>query len=131
MHLSTDNRHESRQGTQIKARDYRTGLLVLTFLSLLVTLFVPWQVAFLACFLLHTHHCAGLLFLRIPQTNGQQQQHDNRALQLLVLLVMTWALPVVAPVLAVWARTIATAGVGGVLPTGTEFWARFGGVGRS
>ena len=76
-------------------------------MSLLVFLFIPWQVAFLACYLIHLHHCAILLQSR----PGDQATANTRNQRLLVLLAMTWCLPVVAPVLAVWVKTLVTAGL--------------------
>lgn len=135
------------------------------FISLLVILFVPWQIAFIACYLIHLHTCAKLarrkpypgsvpslrstpttesLPLRkrsvsqeddiqeseineiehseVPRIqdvsldqgfaaamdalDADQVYHENTHL----LLLMTWLLPLSAPVLAVWVRTLMTAG---------------------
>ncbi|EJD01013.1 PGAP1-domain-containing protein [Fomitiporia mediterranea MF3/22] len=83
------------------------ALFTILFMSLLVFLFIPWQVAFLACYLIHWHHCA--LLLQVSTSN--QTQISTRNQKLLFLLGMTWCLPVVAPVLIVWVRTLATAGL--------------------
>ena len=85
----------------------RNGLLTIFVMSLLVFLLIPWQVAFLACYLIHFHHCAILL----QSPNDDQAVSSTRSQKLFVLLAMTWCLPVVAPVLAVWVRTLATAGL--------------------
>ncbi|KAL5488183.1 BST1 [Sanghuangporus weigelae] len=90
-----------------QASSLRTGLATVSIMSLLVFLFIPWQVAFLACYLIHLHHSAILL----QSSPGDQAVSNVRNQKLLVLLAMTWCLPVVAPVLAVWVRTLATAGL--------------------
>jgi glycosylphosphatidylinositol deacylase len=115
----------------------------------LVALFVPWQVAFLGCWLVHLQNTAVRLRASgasfppksagratpeavplsafdssadgdetppptplttaarpTPAASSDPHAHAH------VLLLLTWLLPLAAPVLAVWARTLATAGVG-------------------
>lgn len=82
-------------------------------ISALVFLVVPWQVAFLACYMLHFHVCATAVKpgSSSPSSPGSEQhQQDAHAQRLHVLLLMTWCLPILAPVLAVWVRTLLTAG---------------------
>ncbi|KAI5118768.1 hypothetical protein M0805_005649 [Coniferiporia weirii] len=85
---------------------HRGAILKILATCQLVFVLIPWQVAFLACYLIHFHHCAVLLYARL----NTLEQHDLRSQKLHVLLMMTWCLPVVAPVLAVWMRTLMTAG---------------------
>lgn len=108
---------------------------------LLIFLFVPWQVAFLGSWILHLHTCASsaatikslpdssaaIPFIRRSDDRPQQNEEhtgENRSQRLpldeqknmhhhnmLILLLMTWLLPLAAPALAVWVRTLATAGL--------------------
>ena len=90
---------------------------------LLVAIILPWQVAFLGCWIIHLVTCAttyitpaasgeattpprSLSPARKSSTLPQESQHEADH----VLLLLTWLLPLAAPVLAVWARTLATAG---------------------
>jgi len=115
----------------------------------LIFLLVPWQVAYLGCWLIHLSTCASsarlisnikssgtpgvtaIPLIRVPDTNGEVQEQkpaevqnheaqrgalqkyiiDNHNHNTHLLLLMTWLLPLVAPVLAVWVRTLATAGL--------------------
>jgi hypothetical protein len=86
---------------------HRGGIATITFMSVLSFFLVPWQVAFLACYFIHLHQCAILLCL-IPDTREQQNMCNQK---LLLLFIMTWCLPIVMPVLAVWVRTMMTAGL--------------------
>jgi glycosylphosphatidylinositol deacylase len=113
----------------------------------MIFVFVPWQVAYLGCWLLHLHTCASSAqYLRRdisrsgseavpladrvrrrdgtdypkypppaaeannspPDTRDIKRENANHNLHL--LLLMTWLLPLTAPVLAVWVRTLLTAG---------------------
>ncbi|KAH8113449.1 PGAP1-domain-containing protein [Phellopilus nigrolimitatus] len=85
---------------------YRRGFLMIALMSFLVSVLIPWQVAFLACYLIHLHHCSILPYVKISSL----EQQDSRNQKFLILLMMTWCLPVVAPALAVWVRTLMTAG---------------------
>lgn len=120
---------------------------------LLIFLFVPWQVAFLGCWLIHLYTCASSAQLvaypgstptprieaiplvvrgnsaesdegvdtspQSPQagvpepraTEYQLLKASNHNHNMHLLLLMTWLLPLAAPVLAVWVRTLATAGL--------------------
>jgi GPI inositol-deacylase len=88
---------------------------------LLVAVIVPWQVAFLVCWIIHLVTCAtyvapasddvttpvhSLFITRNSPTPPSTSRNDADH----VLLVLTWLLPLTAPVLAVWVRTLATAG---------------------
>ncbi|KAG1753485.1 PGAP1-like protein-domain-containing protein [Suillus lakei] len=142
----------------------RSTVVSLIFISLLVFLFVPWQIAFMGCWLIHLHMCASSAHQkpypgsapslrstpteslplrerfdgREPDTqdidtneiepseepeiqdvhraqnlttitdtlDALQAYHENTHL----LLLMTWLLPLSIPVLAVWVRTLMTAG---------------------
>jgi len=108
-----------------RRKDY-AGLNRSTTLSFLLILFlvaviVPWQVAFLGCWVVHFMTCAMYIAPApadattpprslSPSRNSpallQAPRHDADH----VLLLLTWLLPLAAPVLAVWVRTLATAG---------------------
>lgn len=120
----------------------------MAFIFFIIFVLVPWQVAFLGCWLIHLYTCASTLadnfhYLSAPspgveavplvqmqggsegageenlQTPQQPTAPPSTGLlrtqqanaQLHILLFMTWLLPLVAPVLAVWVRTLATAGL--------------------
>jgi GPI inositol-deacylase len=146
----------------------RGALVSMVFLFLLIFLFVPWQVAFLGCWMIHLHtwilassspsssqpppspnisigrhQTIGValpLLGRGQDEQGEEHERDhsrrrreppiltppspsltttasqmdiaenNARLDAYILLLMTWLLPLVAPVLAVWIRTLMTAG---------------------
>jgi len=137
----------------------RSTAVSMGLVLLLIFLFVPWQVAFLGCWIIQLLHCAAHLqdgrassMANIPmeaiplrlQTgdgdgdgdscerigNGELESsaiHDTcrsptahaqacRAAthafhqNAHILLLLTWLLPLTAPVLAVWVRTLLTAG---------------------
>ncbi|KAA1475868.1 PGAP1-domain-containing protein [Dentipellis sp. KUC8613] len=107
----------------------RSTLLSMLFVCVLVFFFVPWQVAFLACWILHISTCArrASFLSRVLTPSGtpglESPTSPSRkplTLQLAadvhhhsehILLLMTWLLPLVAPVLAVWVRTLAASGL--------------------
>ncbi|OJA08129.1 hypothetical protein AZE42_04157 [Rhizopogon vesiculosus] len=142
----------------------RNTIISMVFISLLVILLVPWQVAFIGCWLIHLHTCASSAHrkpypgsvpslrstptesLPLREYSGHREEdiqdtemkeiklsevlkirdvpldqrlaaaadaldanqayHENMHL----LLLMTWLLPLSMPVLAVWVRTLMTAG---------------------
>ncbi|KAG1756758.1 PGAP1-like protein-domain-containing protein [Suillus paluster] len=128
----------------------RSTVASMIFISLLVIMFVPWQIAFIGCCptlalrLLSEVHppnrclcasasaaasrtrrtlkptkeslpknlkfrmCAGIkAFAATADTlDANQSYHENTH----ILLLMTWLLPLSMPVLAVWVRTLMTAG---------------------
>ncbi|KAI0329552.1 GPI-inositol-deacylase [Cubamyces sp. BRFM 1775] len=117
-----------------------TTITSMGLIFLLIFILVPWQVAFLGCWLIHFFTCAASLVDlarfelqhptgaeaiplvpvspradsqsetgRTPSPHSAQAQLVNAHLHL--LLFMTWLLPLAAPVLAVWVRTLATAGL--------------------
>lgn len=123
----------------------RSTLVSMCLILMLIFLFVPWQVAFLGCWVIHLDTCANyrstpaLVEPAIPLIPRPQQESDSRLLtqpevvvssanapcsptdvqsfnlsthhrNMHLLLLMTWLLPLVAPVLAVWVRTLMTAG---------------------
>ena len=47
----------------------------------------------------------------MAQPNGNGELSDSRNQKMHILLLMTWCLPIVAPALAVWVRTLVTAGI--------------------
>lgn len=109
-------------------------------ICLVIFLFVPWQVAYLGCWTYQLMSCtlasfevfgrrtvndyplfnrsSGDTTIHDSQLRADEQASDktlvlldNYHLSCHVLLLMTWLLPLTAPVLAVWARTIVTAGL--------------------
>jgi glycosylphosphatidylinositol deacylase len=89
---------------------------------LLVAIIIPWQVALLVCWIIHLVTCAtnkapasddattpvdSLSRTRNSPTSASASRNDGDH----VLLLLTWLLPFAAPVLAVWVRTLATAGL--------------------
>ncbi|KAI0751124.1 PGAP1-domain-containing protein [Daedaleopsis nitida] len=122
-----------------------TAMLSMTLIFLIIFILVPWQVAFLGCWIIHFFTCASSLVDlsshrstspaaeavplvptahtddEPPETSegasGTRQQPPNLQFKeqvngyMHILLFMTWLLPLTAPVLAVWVRTLMTAGL--------------------
>ena len=109
------------------------------FICILIFLLVPWQVGFLGCWIYHLYTCAAQpahahlapeavaipLMPKDDEGDNQSDEHpsshtpslpptaEDRGVQNErehLLLLMTWLLPLAAPVLAVWVRTLFTAG---------------------
>lgn len=125
----------------------RSTLISLMAICILIFILVPWQVAYLGCWLLHLHTCASSqqelasliqrrnIAVPLVHFSGQREsdeitddrndrnslerqssglyelKRDNVNHNLHFLLLMTWLLPLTAPVLAVWVRTLLTAGL--------------------
>ena len=123
----------------------RSTVISLMTICILIFIFVPWQVAYLGCCLLHLHTCASSQrelasliqrsrIVAVPlvqfssrrvndevtddrgslerQSAGLHElKKDNVNHNLHFLLLMVWLLPLTAPVLAVWVRTLLTAGL--------------------
>ncbi|KAG5639694.1 hypothetical protein H0H81_005877 [Sphagnurus paluster] len=133
----------------------RSTLVSMGLIFALIFLFIPWQVAYLGCWLTHLFTCASsarqiaqmnsiptssnvaIPMIRIADVDGSIQEEDEEEKQARIhsyearnregalqkhrvenhnhnmhmLLLMTWLLPLVAPVLAVWVRTLLTAGL--------------------
>ncbi|KAN0118085.1 PGAP1-like domain containing protein [Russula decolorans] len=111
-----------------KRNDYsgisKNTILSMLLILLLVAVILPWQVAFLGCWVIHLVTCATMHIT--PAASGEAttpprslsparstsstpplgSRHEADH----VLLLLTWLLPLAAPVLAVWVRTLATAG---------------------
>lgn len=134
------SRPTTRAGNQSAGRG---TALSMAFVFILITFFVPWQVAYLGCWLIHLYTCATSSPLEtrplspdsvspgagpenivltsrgaadaaaIVAASRRQRDNDmdrhNHSMHM--LLLMTWLLPLSAPVLVVWVRTIATAGL--------------------
>ncbi|KAL1721710.1 PGAP1-like protein-domain-containing protein [Schizophyllum commune] len=116
-----------------KQRIGRYTVLSMGLVFILITFFVPWQVAYLGCWLIHLYTCAtsqpsparatspALETIALAPRDEddhtraeQQQRKDNfnrHNHSMHILLLMTWLLPLSAPVLVVWVRTLATAGL--------------------
>ncbi|KAJ7734040.1 PGAP1-like protein-domain-containing protein [Mycena maculata] len=119
---------------------HRSTVISMGLIFLLILLFVPWQVAFLGCWMIHLYNCAAsqtlvLQLAAVPETvaipllwrraEGGEAVEDeprrpasppphiagNHNHNMHLLLLMTWLLPLAAPVLVVWARTLAVAGL--------------------
>lgn len=107
-----------------RRRSENSGIPTSTILSLIVVcgavfLFIPWQVTYLGCWLLHLYTCASSMqTLKLQGTgrvgpgtmDAREVKQNNLNYNLHLLLLMTWLLPLTAPVLAVWVRTLLTAG---------------------
>lgn len=93
---------------QLRKRDFWS----IGFILLLVATIIPSQVAFLVCFLIHFSTCATQAF-KSPssESSGTRHGNDTAAQKAHFLLLLFWLLPLTAPVLAVWARTLFTAGL--------------------
>ncbi|KII95293.1 hypothetical protein PLICRDRAFT_34135 [Plicaturopsis crispa FD-325 SS-3] len=145
-------------GRAIGRRKDNAGVNRGTFVSMglifaLIFLFIPWQVAFLGCWIIHLSTCAtstqpssfpgssrtpgttpppvniplkstsaqddpvnspepSASDVTPPRDNYDTGSHaDNSNHNVHLLLLMTWLLPLAAPVLAVWVRTLITAGL--------------------
>ncbi|KAI9064870.1 GPI-inositol-deacylase [Trametes sanguinea] len=142
--LKSVMRRFGRRREDFTARRPLATLASMGFIFLVIFILVPWQVAFLGCWLIHLYTCATSL-ADLSHTQGQRSSepeavplvrlmssteaeatsderqtrqaeaaHANLLQQanvhLHVLLFTTWLLPLAAPVLAVWVRTLATAG---------------------
>ncbi|KAJ8085833.1 GPI inositol deacylase [Marasmius tenuissimus] len=117
------------------ARARRGTLLSMGLLFVLIFFFIPWQVAYSCCWIIHLNTCAltptaidnddsiPLLIrdenededaIRQQRSTMLQQKlnrENNKNLNSHMLLFMTWVLPLAAPVLVVWVRTLVTAGL--------------------
>lgn len=124
------------------------AILSMLFIFAIIFVLVPWQVAYLGCWLIHFYTCAASLaelslaprpsaeavpLVRLETTRSSSPSSpitttpssrvntarmsskytlENQVnAHLHLLLLMTWLLPLAAPVLAVWVRTLATAGL--------------------
>ncbi|KAJ7213710.1 PGAP1-like protein-domain-containing protein [Mycena haematopus] len=117
---------------------HRSTVISMGLIFLLIFLFVPWQVAFLGCWTIHLYNCAaskvhvvhaasipdtvaipllrreGELTVEEPRTRpARPPPHvgNNHNHSMHLLLLMTWLLPLAAPVLVVWVRTLPVAGL--------------------
>ena len=86
---------------------WRRNIWSFGIILVLVATVVPAQVAFLVCFLIHLFTCA----VQAPSPATSRAQVEAHAHKMHMLLLLFWLLPLVAPVLAVWVRTLATAGL--------------------
>ncbi|KIK67657.1 hypothetical protein GYMLUDRAFT_215793 [Collybiopsis luxurians FD-317 M1] len=118
----------------------RSTVVSMIFIFALIFFFIPWQVAYLCCWIIHLQSCAGDYFAppevvsesvtaiplltrdgsstedsedvaRPPASSQQRHLTSNRNHRAHLLLFMTWLLPLAAPVLVVWVRTLVTAGL--------------------
>lgn len=120
----------------------RSTVLSMCIIFILIFFFIPWQVAYLGCWVYQFLTCATgervssspgrnpvenhpLVDRSVPieeaddvppSRTDQRKNHlfiqrDNYHLNCHILLFMTWLLPLAAPVLAVWVRTLFTAGL--------------------
>lgn len=113
----TDKIYRRHSDTTVHRQAVFSMLLILVFIFLLV----PWQVAFLGAWTIHLYTCA-----TSPRPHGESPHSpdspskneekppsalsDIHNINLHLLILLTLLLPLVAPVLAVWVRTLATAG---------------------
>lgn len=111
----------------------RNTIVSMVFVLGIIFLLVPWQVAFLGCWIFQLFTCAAFRVLpssveTTPSTPELLQKPDDvsetsppfsasrraddthKNANEHLLLLMTWLLPLAAPVLAVWVRTLMMAG---------------------
>lgn len=104
----------------------RGTFVSMALILLVVFLLVPWQVAFLGCWAVHLTTCASNTRPQprteeVPLTDqSTERETGKRTIELSreadfncnfhLLVFMTWLLPLAAPVLVVWIRTLVTAG---------------------
>ncbi|KAH7344773.1 PGAP1-like protein-domain-containing protein [Rhizoctonia solani] len=84
------------------------------FVGILVVVFIPYQVAYLVAFILHLWECSvSRAHLARQGLNKGTRFHLLSAYGQAshLLLIMFWMLPLIVPVLIVWARTLVTAGL--------------------
>jgi hypothetical protein len=108
----------------MKPRKLRITIASITFIFILIFLFIPWQVAFLGGWIIHYSTCvASSQRLRSVDASpppsssstwskpaAKDYTLNNHNAGTHFLLLMTWLLPLTAPILGVWVRTLATAG---------------------
>ncbi|KAJ6515465.1 PGAP1-like protein-domain-containing protein [Mycena sanguinolenta] len=120
-----------------EASVHRSTVISMGLIFLLIFLVVPWQVAFLGCWMIHLYNCAvskvhvahiasipdtvaipllrreGEPTVEEPRVRPAPPAHigNNHNHSMHFLLLMTWLLPLAAPVLVVWVRTLSTAGL--------------------
>ncbi|KAF8204692.1 GPI-inositol-deacylase [Pholiota molesta] len=78
----------------------RSTILSLSIICLTIFVFVPWQNTPLRAFIPRLSRLS----------DAQKVKENNLRHNMHLLLLMTWLLPLTAPVLAVWVRTLLTAG---------------------
>ncbi|OSD04507.1 GPI-inositol-deacylase [Trametes coccinea BRFM310] len=135
-------RRFGRRRADFAARGPLATLASMGLIFFVIFILVPWQVAFLGCWLIHVYTCAASLadlshqqgqrslepeavpLVRLmPSAEAAPDERETRQAATAhtallqqanvhshILLFTTWLLPLVAPVLAVWVRTLATAG---------------------
>jgi GPI inositol-deacylase len=87
-------------------QETRTGIRSLVHILAVValtSLLVPYQVVFVACFLLQLWTCASS-----KTADGAAPERDSHNQRASILLLLFALLPSMAPSLAVWVRTVAT-----------------------
>ncbi|EIN10779.1 PGAP1-domain-containing protein [Punctularia strigosozonata HHB-11173 SS5] len=112
---------------------HRRTVFSMLLILLLIFLLVPWQVAFLGAWCIHLYTSAtsrrnAVAIAQSSRTTSEgSPQEDNKPeacandrspwsgadrhnMDMHILLFLTWLLPLTAPVLAVWVRTLLTAG---------------------
>ena len=126
----------SSPGQRTSGTTSNSTLISMCLIFILIFLFIPWQVAFLGCWVIHLYTCASAASTRpsivedapiplISQHSGDEpdRPEDVRIVtrpttlplsdenqNMHILLLMTWLLPLVAPFLVVRVRTLITAG---------------------
>ena len=123
-------------GLRTSGTTSNSTLISMCLIFFLIFLFIPWQVAFLGCWVIHLYTCASAASTRpsivedspiplISQHSGDEPDRpgdvrivtrptalplsdENQNMH--ILLLMTWLLPLVAPFLVVRVRTLITAG---------------------
>ncbi|CAE6433307.1 unnamed protein product [Rhizoctonia solani] len=90
----------------------RSFVMFHVFVGILVVVFIPYQVAYLVAFILHLWECS-ISRAHLARSNKGSSFHllSTYGQASHLLLMMFWMLPLVAPVLIVWARTLVTVGL--------------------
>ncbi|KAG9104891.1 GPI inositol deacylase [Ceratobasidium sp. 370] len=88
----------------------RSSLVFYMLLAALVVVFIPYQVAYLVAFLLHLWGCS-VMKVQLKRQTRDVNLATAHAQASHLLLLLFWLLPLVAPVLIVWTRTLINAGI--------------------
>lgn len=106
----TNHRADSTDNFGVdRTRSLRRSLLHIAVVSTLIWIIIPYQVVFLICFIIHWITCWSS-YRKSDDCKSSKEKNANAFNQNAhVLMLLLWLLPIKAPSLAVWVRTIATA----------------------
>lgn len=92
------------------SRSLKQSLLHIGLVTGLILALIPFQVAFVICFLVHGVTCLKWRDDRDEQQTTPAKIPDAYNQNVHILMLLFWLMPNMAPSLAVWVRTVATAG---------------------